>query len=261
MEKETYKVAMQILEKFGKSQPALSPAVANIKDATRDSVAVASCLGERRAYHGEDVHLRRRAGTGRQACLNTSLPVTTRNTTRASKLNTTLGTICSPTGKAGNKHTGALNHPLPPPLVGTGGARAPSAPFPPLPRPILARDRGYLDKFVEFLVGDGPANRYALICRQCQSHNGMALREEFLFLAYRCCYCSCWNPARKQRPVAPRLPVHQPRSTSSLPSEVSSVPSATQSSGGSVVGEVEKDVDEKVGYEPVSDVMQKQDGC
>merc|ERR1719318_926172 len=239
MEKETYKVAMQILEKFGKTQPAPSPAVANIKDATRDSAAGAS---------GEDGNLRRRAGTGRQACLNTSLPVITRNTMRASKLNTTLGTICSPTGKAGNKHAVASDHPLHQPFV-AGGTRAPSAPVPPLPRPILARDRGYLDKFVEFLVGDGPANRYALICRQCQSHNGMALREEFLFLAYRCCYCSCWNPARKQRPVAPRLPVQQTRSTPSLPSEVSSVPSATQSSGGSVVGEGKKDVAEKISYD------------
>jgi len=64
----------------------------------------------------------------------------------------------------------------------------------------------YLDKFVKYLVGDGPANRFALICRQCQSHNGMALREEFEYVAYRCCYCYYWNPARKQRPVAPRLP-------------------------------------------------------
>jgi len=34
----------------------------------------------------------------------------------------------------------------------------------------------------------------------------MALREEFEYIAYRCCYCFYWNPARKQRPVAPRLP-------------------------------------------------------
>ncbi len=62
-----------------------------------------------------------------------------------------------------------------------------------------------MDRMVEYLVGDGPSNRYALICRQCQSHNGMALREEFEYVAYRCCYCYYWNPARKQRPVAPRL--------------------------------------------------------
>ncbi|KAK2564930.1 Endoplasmic reticulum junction formation protein lunapark [Acropora cervicornis] len=31
----------------------------------------------------------------------------------------------------------------------------------------------------EYLVGDGPNNRFALICSQCCSHNGMALKEEF----------------------------------------------------------------------------------
>lgn len=66
-----------------------------------------------------------------------------------------------------------------------------------------------MDRAVEYLVGDGPSNRYALICRQCQSHNGMALKEEFEYVAYRCCYCFYWNPAKKQRPVAPRLPTAQ----------------------------------------------------
>jgi len=79
------------------------------------------------------------------------------------------------------------------------------APGPPLPRPVLPRERGYMDRVVEYLVGDGPHNRYALICKQCQSHNGMALREEFEYIAYRCAYCHYWNPARKQRPTAPRL--------------------------------------------------------
>lgn len=77
----------------------------------------------------------------------------------------------------------------------------------PLPRPILNRERGYLDRVMDALVGDGPSNRYALICSQCHGHNGMALREEFQYLAFRCCYCHGWNPARKQRPSAPRLPV------------------------------------------------------
>lgn len=53
---------------------------------------------------------------------------------------------------------------------------------PPMPRPILPRDRGVMDKLVEFIVGDGPSNRFALICRQCGSHNGMALQEEFEYL-------------------------------------------------------------------------------
>lgn len=42
----------------------------------------------------------------------------------------------------------------------------------PLPRAILPRERSVLDKMVDYLVGDGPTNRYALICQQCFSHNG-----------------------------------------------------------------------------------------
>lgn len=79
-------------------------------------------------------------------------------------------------------------------------------PGPPLARPILPRERGALDRVVEYLVGDGPQNRYALICQQCFSHNGMALKEEFEYIAFRCAYCFFLNPARKTRPQAPRLP-------------------------------------------------------
>lgn len=52
----------------------------------------------------------------------------------------------------------------------------------PLPAPVLPRERSYLDRVVEYLIGDGPANRYALICSQCHSHNGMALKEEFEYI-------------------------------------------------------------------------------
>ena len=67
--------------------------------------------------------------------------------------------------------------------LGTARQRPPG---PPLPRPILPRERGYMDKVVEYLVGDGPSNRFALICKQCQSHNGMALREEFEYIGKTC---------------------------------------------------------------------------
>ncbi|XP_076871699.1 endoplasmic reticulum junction formation protein lunapark-B isoform X2 [Brachyhypopomus gauderio] len=79
-------------------------------------------------------------------------------------------------------------------------------PGPPLARPVLPRERGALDRVIEYLVGDGPQNRYALICQQCCSHNGMALKEEFEYLAFRCVYCYFMNPARRTRPQAPRLP-------------------------------------------------------
>ncbi|KAG7227598.1 hypothetical protein INR49_005413 [Caranx melampygus] len=79
-------------------------------------------------------------------------------------------------------------------------------PGPPLARPVFPRERGAMDRVIEYLVGDGPQNRYALICQQCLSHNGMALKEEFEYIAFRCAYCYFLNPARKTRPQAPRLP-------------------------------------------------------
>ncbi|GLD67512.1 protein lunapark isoform X2 [Lates japonicus] len=77
---------------------------------------------------------------------------------------------------------------------------------PPLARPVLPRERGAMDRVIEYLVGDGPQNRYALISQQCLSHSAMALKEEFEFIAFRCAYCYFLNPARKTRPQAPRLP-------------------------------------------------------
>ena len=86
----------------------------------------------------------------------------------------------------------------------------------PLPRPVLARQRTYLDRLIDYLVGDGPSNRYALVCRNCESHNGMALKEEFEYFGFRCCYCNFWNRARKQKPSAPKLTYNVAHSSSSL---------------------------------------------
>ena len=52
-----------------------------------------------------------------------------------------------------------------------------------MPRSVLPKDRGAMEKLIDFVVGDGPQNRYALICNICKSHNGMALPEEFEYLS------------------------------------------------------------------------------
>uniref|UniRef100_A0A023EYR4 Endoplasmic reticulum junction formation protein lunapark n=1 Tax=Triatoma infestans TaxID=30076 RepID=A0A023EYR4_TRIIF len=66
-------------------------------------------------------------------------------------------------------------------------------------RPILSRDRTYIDRIIDVILGDGPNNRYALICKNCSCHNGMALKEEFEYLAFRCVYCGFPNPSLKPR--------------------------------------------------------------
>ncbi|XP_075685618.1 endoplasmic reticulum junction formation protein lunapark isoform X3 [Rhinoderma darwinii] len=129
-------------------------------------------------------------------------------------------------------------------------------PGPPLARPILPRERGAVDRVIEYLVGDGPQNRYALICQQCFSHNGMALREEFEYVAFRCAYCFFLNPARKTRPQAPRLQELNPErmqrtdsqsSTSILQAATEELEDQT-SSDPSVVGDT-PDAEEDVGKE------------
>lgn len=41
--------------------------------------------------------------------------------------------------------------------------------------------------------------RFALICSHCHGHNGMARKEEFDFLSYKCWICGSFNPSRQQR--------------------------------------------------------------
>ena len=59
------------------------------------------------------------------------------------------GALTGPAGQPNLPSGGPGGQPRLPP-GGPGGGR----PGPPLPRPILPRERGYLDKFVEFLVSE-----------------------------------------------------------------------------------------------------------
>ncbi|XP_063726646.1 endoplasmic reticulum junction formation protein lunapark-B-like isoform X2 [Symsagittifera roscoffensis] len=68
--------------------------------------------------------------------------------------------------------------------------------------------RSTFDRVMEYIVGDGPDNKFALICSFCLNHNGMALKEEFQYVAFRCGYCGQSNPAKKERPTAPKLPLN-----------------------------------------------------
>ena len=77
-----------------------------------------------------------------------------------------------------------------------------SAPGPPMPlRNIVPQERSTFDKvgvynvtpatllfnlilqFLDYVVGDGPGQRYALICSTCYAHNGMALKDEFEYIS------------------------------------------------------------------------------
>ncbi|CAL8267981.1 unnamed protein product [Lota lota] len=133
---------------------------------------------------------------------------------------------------AGGAQQSLMRRPLTPGTPVPGAGMHP--PGPPLARPLLPRDRGAMDRVIEYLVGYGPQNRYALVCQQCLSHNGMALKEEFEYVAFRCAYCYVLNPARKTRPQAPRLP-ETPSGEPNMASEAPASPPAANVDDGRCV--------------------------
>jgi len=113
--------------------------------------------------------------------------------------------------------------------------------------PILPRERSAFDKLADYLIGDGPNNRYALICKQCFGHNGMVLSGEFEFTSYRCCYCGVTNPSRKQRMNAPRLEqINRANMKKRALSEASSTVSTDTESSNKVEDLTEKEVESGV---------------
>ena len=45
-----------------------------------------------------------------------------------------------------------------------------------------------MNRLIDYFVGDGSLNRYALICQSCELHNGMALKGEFEYFGFKCSY-------------------------------------------------------------------------
>ncbi|RXG57117.1 Protein lunapark [Armadillidium vulgare] len=173
MDTETYKVAKEILEIYAPEQirktsmTIKSPLVTPLSSSTQRMTIPSSSGDVRRriispqtsqSYFQRQIHT-----PVRPANLPTPLPFTRPSVTpRPQQIRpSTEGATVNPSASS------SVTEP----------------PGPPMPRPILPRERGILDRFVEYLVGDGPSNRYALVCKQCESHNGMALKEEFPYIA------------------------------------------------------------------------------
>ncbi|NXN80535.1 LNP protein, partial [Bombycilla garrulus] len=195
MEKETYKTAKLILERFDPESSA--------KETELPSAGTSAT-----PRPGQEIRQR----TVAQRNASTPPPVTPKQGSPKSPLPASPNLQREAPGPSGLPERAAVpslqsnvlpRHPGSPATSVPGMGLHP--PGPPLARPVLPRERGVVDRVIEYLVGDGPQNRYALICQQCFSHNGMALKEEFEYIAFRCAYCFFLNPARKTRPQAPRL--------------------------------------------------------
>ena len=137
--------------------------------------------------------LRRPLGEAGRPGLNTSLPASGSGPAASkpgSKLNSSV-MVSSPRSGPGQVTSGPAGLVMPPtsrgqppPLAGAGGqqrqpptlagAGGRSLPGPPLPRPILPRERGYLDKFVEFLVSETTQySMHIIICFNVIIRSGM----------------------------------------------------------------------------------------
>jgi Predicted integral membrane zinc-ribbon metal-binding protein len=53
--------------------------------------------------------------------------------------------------------------------------------------------RSWMDRLVDALLGEETSARYALVCRSCHTHNGLARPEEIGTLQFKCVSCGYLN--------------------------------------------------------------------
>ncbi|XP_072396294.1 endoplasmic reticulum junction formation protein lunapark-B isoform X1 [Diabrotica undecimpunctata] len=196
METETYKVAKKILDKFGNEAKKPVPEVST----TTDLVARTSQAGLRQRNIGANQTLKSRLSFG-----SPKTPGYIEKPFAGSTVMFQNKPLAQPTPLLGLARSNTL---LPTPALRMATPRAgPLASGTPLPSPLSfpPANRSVLDKMVDYLVGDGPSNRYALICKKCFCHNGMTVKEDFEYTSFRCYYCTHFNPAKKMKPTGPRF--------------------------------------------------------
>ncbi|RKP39156.1 hypothetical protein BJ085DRAFT_13083, partial [Dimargaris cristalligena] len=99
-----------------------------------------------------------------------------------------------PASGLGPQAGGPMNRPVNsvsfPPRGPPGSFAGPHLP----PNSASPMSRPWYDKLVDKIVGDeGPETKYALICRNCFAHNGLALPEEIQSIQYVCPKCGFFN--------------------------------------------------------------------
>lgn len=205
MDNETYKVALTLLNRFGDGKPATIRTAAIAPTVTLPTTIQSSLT---------PTPIKRLNQVKPQP---PSTPVSVNRQLNSSLINT------APT--AGLRYRNATvsppQRPFPTnqsPQMQIPGWRVQQQMRPRTPFPILnQQNKGVLEKMVDYIIGDGPQNRFAMVCKQCFGHNGMALEEEYEYMTFRCAYCNFLNPSKKSRPVGPKLPVYSGIQTQSTP--------------------------------------------
>ncbi|XP_022218434.2 endoplasmic reticulum junction formation protein lunapark-B [Drosophila obscura] len=177
MDKETYKVAVNLLERFGDKKLNQSFSRSTVMQPQRTPQPAARLPG---------------ASTQQRSLTPYSSVYRNRNVNN-NNLNSSTQSMTSAS-----------------PNVGTVQEMRRRTPFPVVDQ---SRSRSAVDRIVDFIVGDTPI-RYGMICKECDGHNGMLPEDEYVYTSFRCAFCNALNPARKKRPVAPRLSLNQQAPTS-----------------------------------------------
>lgn len=189
MDKETYKVAVDILNKFGDKPLKTTP--------TQDMSGISPMKAPQPMAGTPKGPVPARAAHGPQ-----SAPTQQQMTPMRPQMqpNTPMGVNANMRLPNPNMQT-SFHQPQ------SAGPNPQSMPYRRTPYPIINHsEKGVIEKMVDYLVGDGPSSRFAMICQHCLMHNGMALQEEYEYSPFRCAFCGVYNHAKKQRPQAPKLP-------------------------------------------------------
>ncbi|KAK8520265.1 hypothetical protein V6N13_031277 [Hibiscus sabdariffa] len=72
------------------------------------------------------------------------------------------------------------------------------------PQGPSAQDGGWLARVAALLVGEDPAQSYALICGNCRMHNGLVKKEDFPYITYYCPHCRALNKPKQQMELLSR---------------------------------------------------------
>lgn len=195
MDKETYKVAVDILNKFGdKSHKMQTQTLSGLSPMKAPQPMMVTPKGPAPMR----TSLGPQSAPGQQQ-MTPMRPQMQPNTPIGFNVNTRQPNPAMQSSFYQAQSAGLMQRPI--------GMTPQSMPYRRTPYPIINHNqKGVIEKMVDYLVGDGPSSRFAMICRECLMHNGMALQEEYEFSAFRCAFCGAFNPAKKQRPQAPKLP-------------------------------------------------------
>lgn len=194
-EKETYKKAREILERFSSGVDIqVTPPSTPMKESSSSSTPFLTKRSDLLNETGLNTSVMNNAGLvhrnvksiQNQSMMKQQPQVNLDSTSSLRQINNTVNVASSNNSQQVTQQSMGLSH-----------ARTV------LPRPIIAPNRTVFDKVLDFFIGDGPNNRYALICKSCHFHNGMALKEEFEYVAFRCAYCLFYNDSRKTKLSVP----------------------------------------------------------